>query len=1115
MPIQLFPFNGGIQGGMDTRLLPDGALSDAINCQLDRDGRLVGRAGFTALATTVYGSGAFVGYDLFSVGERLFAFGDRNGKGYATDIFEYVTGSAAVWVPSNLTSAVHRLPRATALREVGRAPDPSGGVSNFSVAATAGFALLALNNDDPDGSDNGYLHLFKPDGDQTLLFDEVPGGVVFSLVVVALSDRFHILSLNAATTTLLIRRLIPTSDETSQSINTTAYTGLGAISVYDACKVAGSDQTVIAANCGGTVIVRRFNAAGVLQVPSGGAYANITAAATRISVEASSTDNQVTLALVVAGAVTLYSYNLTTGATLQTAIAALAGETVTEISMVRVAGDAIFLLASSDDANPEPSSIRGVQFAASTGTVSDRWRLPDAKLTSKGVFHGSELVFAFRYGATDPALATNLLVSVPTAGSGSKLAQLLAVKDLETACPPGVHLPEIVLDSSTSKYYWANATQNPDLDGVPTVTEMSLGSTARRQTATLGGRVYIAGGVSLVFDTRMLTESGFTERPRIVSLTGSNSTGELLSAGTYDYRVHQEQVDAFGDLHLSPPSAILSVTLGASDDTVTALVSTSHGLRRNSVAGGLGVAVRNVLSRTLATVSRTSAIVAGLTSIDPPSGALSGLTLILTAGGSSFTVTFSGAATTKTVILSEINTVVSSEITATAPDGSLILTSVDTGDGATVQVGAGTANTILGLATGDNDFGTTTRTTGENFQRAASAFNATDDIPGELVSIVDLRKDQSDPIVDSDLIRQQVLYSSGVASGAHHAPPPHEYVAAGRERIHYSGQPKRNRSTASKIIVPGEPAECAAEGFLAFQSQVSGDIEASAVLGDSVIHWTRNEIWEVSGSGPGRNGQGEFFAARRISKAGGIVADGWRSLCETDEGIFFQRTNDHLCFLGKSGTVEWKGKPVQEYLVLYPVITAATYLSIRHTVAFSCTNTAGTTGGILRYDIDNDAWFFDNVGACSALDQFQGRLVYIQAGVVYLEDASPGLGTFVPYLVRSGMFQGFQALGYGQVNEIGFLGTFRDDCVVTIKRSANGTTYPETLATFTLTTAGYAVGQRVTLLKSPNPAMQDSFALEYSVTSASADSEGVWLHAAALDTTHAPRFSRQGPAHKL
>jgi hypothetical protein len=113
------------------------------------------------------------------------------------------------------------------------------------------------------------------------------------------------------------------------------------------------------------------------------------------------------------------------------------------------------------------------------------------------------------------------------------------------------------------------------------------------------------------------------------------------------------------------------------------------------------------------------------------------------------------------------------------------------------------------------------------------------------------------------------------------------------------------------------------------------------------------------------------------------------------------------------------------------------------------------------------------------------------------------------------MFQGFQGLGYGQVNEIGFLGTFRDECTVTIKRSANGTAFPETLAVFTLTTAEYAVGQRVTLLKEPNPSMQDSFALEYSVASVNPNSEGVWLHAAALDTTAAPKFTRQGPAHKL
>lgn len=1121
MPLQLIPFAGGLQGHIDPRLLPDGALADAVNVELDREGRFVGRARYQAIASTVYGSGTFVGYDLFSVGDRLFALGDRRGNGFPTDVFEYVTGAAAAWVPSDSSPANHRLPRATRLREVGRPPDVSGGVSNMSVSALTGVVLLAYNNDDPDGVDLGYLHAFQPALDRTLFFDELittSDNVCLKLKALALSDRFLIVGTNLAADRIGVRRFIPASDEASVAVSTSLYSGLGAITVFATCKVEGSDEFVVVANCAGTLITRRFNSTGVLQVPSGGAYANITAAATHLSVYAHASDNHVVVGYEVSGVLRVQTYNLSTGATIDSAVVQLTGVTVGEFHVLRGGGSLAYIVASGADSNAEDSVYLGsFSVGSAAATATSARMMVDAQLTSTVLLHNSELIFACRYGSTvtEPTRATNVLVSgiADASGATSGRLQPLAVKDLEIASSPGIHLPDIALDSSTSRYYWGNAALNPDLDGSPQVTEFALGLAERRQVAIHGNHVYIAGGLPMVFDLRFLCESGFTERPRIISLTGGTS-GSLLAGATYKYRLHEEAVDAQGDLHLGPPSEIEEVTLTSSQTKVTAVASTSHSLRRNQPAGFCGLSVRHVLSRTLATADLSAAIIVGVTSINPPSSSLTGLTLKLTAGGSSFTVTFTGSATTQAVVLSEINAVISSEATATAPNGVLVLTSVDTGDGSTLQITNGTANSILGLTEGDAASGETERTVGENFQRAASAYNPTADLPGEFISIVDTRKDESDPIIDTDLIRQQVLYSQGVASGAHHAPPPSEFVWAGRERIVWSGQHKRSRYTATKLIVPGEPAECAAEGFLAFSGMVTGDIEAGCVLGDAFAFFTRTQVWMVAGSGPNRAGQGEFFAAQCVSRRIGIKADGWRSLVEDDEGVWFQGQDSELYHLSRGGEVSWRGKEIREYLLLYPVITGATIRASNQEIAFAVTNTAGSTGGILRFAPDAKAWMFDDVGAVTALADYQGRLAYVQSGTVYLQDAAPGSGTGPNYYVRSNMFQGFQALGYGQVNEIGLLGTFRGNCTVTIKRSANGTSFSETLGTWTLTSSEYDVGERVVLLKAPNPAMQDSFATEIGVSGMTA-SEGLWLHAFALDTDRSPYPSRQGPAHKL
>ncbi len=928
--------------------------------------------------------------------------------------------------------------------------------------------------------------------------------------VVALSDRFILIGLSLAGTDMRCARFIPASDEAVVALVTGILTSATDITVYAVCKVAGTDQFMVVANLNGTVTTRRYDSAGVLQVPSGGQYATQVAAATALAIEASSTANQVTIGMVVAGEARLFSYNLTTGADIGVGPhVPFSGETSTDVALVRQSSTVLAVVSSVTSETAPTVFSRPYTVSTNAFGTLDR-SVTDATLAASPAY-STELFIPIRYGASGVGGSANIIVSASGVDNEDVTPQI--VKDLEVSGGTSALLPDVALDSSTGKYYWANAAAKPDGALTPLLTEFSLTSTGRRQTAQLGNLAYIAGGAPLVFDGLTLTESGFQERPRIISLTGSNGSGQLLSGGTYRYRIHWEWVDSDGNLHLSPPSAITSITLGAAEDTVDISCSTPHSMRRNS--GAPSETINIVVSRTLCTVSRTAAVITGLVSISPPSGVLNGLTLLINDGdGAIHTVTFGAGDTTATAILATINAVTTTEVTATAPSGLLVLTSTDTGDTAILQVlGSGTANTILGFAGSTVDVGETTVTVGENFQRSASDYTSSTAAVAAYKTVTDTRKDQSDPIVDTDLIRQQVLYSSGVASGAHHAPPPGDGIAAGRDRIIVARQPRGSRWTASKLAAPTEPAEFAATGFESYSGNVAGDIEAVTVLGDSIIAFTRREIWEVSGSGPGRNGIGEFFAPRRISKAGGLVEDGWRSLVETDEGLYFQRKSDQLCFLAKSGAVEWVGQAIQDYLQLYPVVTAGTYVSTKHSVAFACQSTDGLTGGILRLDIESKAWFFDDVGVVASMAEYDGRIAYIQAGVVYLQDASPGSGTFVSYTVETNMFQGFQALGYGQANQVGFLGTWQGACTVTLSISDDGTTY-EAIAAWSLTDSEYDANDRVVLLKVPAVQMRDSFAIRLAVTGTT-DSRGVWLHALALDTTQSPELARKGAAHNL
>jgi hypothetical protein len=340
------------------------------------------------------------------------------------------------------------------------------------------------------------------------------------------------------------------------------------------------------------------------------------------------------------------------------------------------------------------------------------------KMVSTPVFD-VETFFASQYGAATVGGTPNFLLSIG-ADTGDVTPQMS--KDFEVAETNSTLLPDITIDSSTEKYYWANVTANPDGTTTPQLTEFELSSTERRQIAVIGNLAYIAGGCQLVFDGHTVCESGFLVRPRIIALTASNSTGQLVSEGEYDYRLHWEWIDCQNNLHLSPPSAISTVTLGVSDDTVTAVCSSAHSMRANNGATPSGTAHALVLTRTLATESQTSATLIGRNSVSPPSSSLNGLTLFVlisdTTGYNLYTVTFDAGSVDADAIVADINAAVS-RVTATNSNGHIVLTANEAGEGAFLECSGGTSISILGFVEYENDTGTTTRTKGQNFQRAA------------------------------------------------------------------------------------------------------------------------------------------------------------------------------------------------------------------------------------------------------------------------------------------------------------------------------------------------------------------------------------------------------------
>lgn len=1121
--IVTFPFISGLETGTDKAVLADGKLADAQNVEMDRVGRLRVRARFVAQPTTSFtGNSAFVAYDLFTLNERLFALGDSFNYGFPADIFEYITGAAATWKPSSPRNQTNpRLPRTTRVKELVHAPDQPGGVANIGCAATSGFSAMVYNS-----SDQVQLGCFlgvQSSQNQPVVFDSLDtssGHPCRALRVVGLSDRFMIVGVsnNDGGLQVSFARWIMATDKTVAQVSAGVLTSATAISVLATYKVDGADNFLVAANLNGTIRIRRYDNVGTLIVPSGGQFADITAAATQIAIAADTTNNRLVAVFIVAGQAKVQSYNLSTGATVLASTNIFTGDTITTVSLFNISTG--YTLVGSCTSST-PICIRKVTLTTAGSLISSGTYQNDVQIAGQAfpiiIANGPDALLPVVQGPVALSGQTNMLLRNALHETTPEI-----VKDFELAGVPVTPLlSDLTKDVSTGKMYWANCAASPDGDLLPQMTEFVVDSTARRQTAQLGNLTYIAGGCPLVFDGGLAVESGFLTRPRIISLTPSTGSGQLLGSVTYDYRVHAEWVDDDDNLHLSPPSAIKSVTLGSANNTVTANVSTHFSQRLNNGADYTGSQVRYVLSRTLGSVSKTAAVITGTLNASPPSSPLAAApTLkIFTYSGAGptvqFNVAFGAGDITASAIAATINAVTAGVVIASDVGGRVRLSSVVLGAGSFISVANQLPAQILGLTPNVNFEGTTTVTKGENFQRTAVAYSqpagGSSTLAGP-IDIVDIRKDESDPVnTDTDLIAQAVLYSQGNSIGAHNAPMPAEYIWASRERVELGGLPRRNQIQHSKTLAPGEPAEFTTAGVVSFIGQVRGDIIGIAVLGDSVVVWTRREIWFVSGAGPNRANQGEFFAATRISAAGGLVEQGWRSICESDIGIFFQLSGDKIYLITKSGAMEWIGREAQDYLDQFPVVTCAVHSISKHSVLFGLTNTGGSTGGILRYDLENKTWFFDNVGAVTAMAEYGTQIAYVQGGVVFLQDALPGSGTFVSYLVQSNMFQGFQQLGWGAINKIGFLGTFKGDCTVEAFISYDGVTFI-TMGSFALTTAEYTVGQRIVRLWDPKIQKIDQFAVKYVVTGTSG-SEGVWLHSHALDVDRAPELSRQGAAH--
>lgn len=1096
------PFSGGQDTTIDKHLAGLTKFRQVVNGRLDADGRIVARAGYTALPQTCYGSGSHIAYDLFELDGRLCSLGDRRALGHPSDVFEYVEGAAAAWKSTSVTSVAEtpRLPRGTRLREIARPPDQKGGVSGFDVAAIAGFVLLVYNDD--SSPPLGYSMLVRAGSGQVLIFQEMgdlaSAGPARFLRAIGLTTRFLIVGMSTDTTNVYARRIDPASAETWTTIVTALLTDAGGFSCIAADKVNGSDEFLVAVvSAGGVLTVRRYDSAGALIVPSGGQYATFSGkVGNYIAVEGDASTDHVNVAIVNGNTLEFYTWVLSTGATVGTppyTPAEVVGETCQHVTITHpVAGSQHLAAATvSSIGTPDVTRVMRWTYVSTTGAFGSGKSGIGLRLASGAILTDDTDTLVYGANTDDDETSPNLLIEH---GQADDILAVVASKDLGFAMPPvDGTLPRIASDYSRDpvRHYWVHGVQNADGSSIPVLCELALYDPGRRQIARVGRGALISGAMPCWYDGSQVVELGFPERPYIVSITPSTSTGELLPDATYTYKGVYSWFDAMGRLQRSAETLPVDVTMAGTENTNAVVLSGPHTSRHDRGSAPLGSVVRVELYRNRAIVTRTQPVLTGSQNVDPPLSSLNGLTIYIfsfsASGGAQATVTFGAGDTTLTAILATINAQAAGNYLASDAAGGVAITSLASGGAFDyLQInGDAAALDILGFTDGQSANGTTEIERGDTFHLTGTEYTVVGGDWGDRVTITDVRDDDTD---DQGIASQAVIYTQLESPLSDCAPLPSDRVWAGVERVEVAGHPQRETWTSSKLVEPGYGVSFAEQGIPGFSGELVESIEAVITQDLSKVYLTRKSIWQVDGEGPALNGQGSFSRARRIFTDGGLVEDGWRSLLETAKGTWMQLGTDKLYLMPPGGAPVWAGFPIRELLRDFPVIAAATLTGNDQLAAFALQSSDGTEGRLALFDLRREVWTVDEISQVPvALADYQGRLCYADStGVVYMQDTAAGSGAFVPLKVDTANAMLFGAAGQGGVPTVMFVGELLGECTLELEVDYDDGAGFVTAGTFALTAAnGYTVGQ--TVREQFDLALEDcsQFALRASTTGSS------------------------------
>lgn len=575
-----FPFDSGAYEAADREWLPPNLLERVENMRLDLDGRLGVRPGNTALAMTTYSSNTLVAYDLANYAGRLVALGDQCSVSRPTDLFEFVNAVRA-WRGTSQEDGTFgtgpRLPRVTKVREVGLLPDTPAGIRSVHLATngTVICAAVAMQNGD------SIVHVFNPTTNQTLVISTLPlaSSTVAQARVVFDGTNFWVVGINASNN-IVGFKFNPATD--TQFPAPTSLAVIGSAISDIAISTCGASDFVIAFANSTDVFARRYNTLGVQQA----AWTATTDDALAVGISANTAG---TLISVGWQRVTGNTYAFSTfnaAGVLQTGPTALFGGSsgsIARLGMRQQGAVICFVGAANVDflfgsIAPEFETVTQLCTNQATHALNTTTAYRDSVPSTLPFFMANGANNEFYFGVVDYFAGANSQGTNELVERETRLPHVF--KDATLAMP-------ILFDNVNSvngtvtigtKAYWACLRRTFDNLLTFSVTEMEMGDPQRRQMAQVANELQISGGMGMTYGGRCLCESGFAERPQIVSLTGGGSGSKTL-LGVYRVRVTWEVIDERDNIMRSQASDFTEITLTGAQNSIQLLCTAPHSLR--------------------------------------------------------------------------------------------------------------------------------------------------------------------------------------------------------------------------------------------------------------------------------------------------------------------------------------------------------------------------------------------------------------------------------------------------------------------------------------------------------------------------------------------------------